>query len=89
MIKAKTARRIAKNVRIRDFVKHALIHISYNIGKVANQGGRSFALPLNEYTDNYSLQEYGEFLILLGNELQANGYQIVYDYTNRKFEITW
>ena len=30
MIKAKTAKRIAKNVRIRDFVKHALIHISYN-----------------------------------------------------------
>ena len=89
MIKAKTARRIAKNIRIRDFVKHALIHISYNIGKVANQGGRSFARPLNEYTDDYSLQEYGEFLILLGNELQANGYQIVYDYTNRKFEITW
>ena len=89
MIKAKTARRIANNINIKDFVNHALMHISYNIGKVANQGGRSFTLPLNEYTDSCSLQEYGEFLILLGNELQANGYKIVYDYTNRKFAITW
>lgn len=89
MIKVATAKHLAKKGRIKDFAKHALIHISRNIGYIASKGGSSFVLPLDEYTDNRSLQEYGEFLILLGNKLQANGYGIRFDYRDRRFEVTW
>ena len=89
MIKAETAKRMTEKGRIRDFAKHALIHISRNIDRIASRGGSSSVLPLDEYTDNRSLQEYGEFLILLGNKLQANGYEISFDYRDRIFEVTW
>lgn len=89
MIKATRAKRMTQKGKNREFVKHALIHISRNIDHIASRGGDSFVLPLDEYTENRSLQEFGEFLILLGDKLQANGYKIRFDYRDRKFEVTW
>ena len=89
MITAETAKCRTHKGKIREFVKYALIHISGNIERIANRGGDSFELPLEEYTENRSLQEFGEFLILLGKKLQAKGYRTFYDYRKHKFNVTW
>ena len=89
MIKAEKAKEISTNAYAKRSAKYYIQHISQRIDRAARQGSSSIEMELSDFADfGLTLQQYAEILMLIGMELQANGYRTTFD-NHRELVIRW